>query len=73
MDREKVTKAASQCGFIRFVILPLFEAFAKLFPPLKEAIVQPAHEQLSYYTELSQQELSRTAGEADESADESQD
>ncbi|TGZ65181.1 hypothetical protein CRM22_006009 [Opisthorchis felineus] len=35
MDREKVTKSASQCGFIRFVILPLFEALAKLLPQIQ--------------------------------------
>lgn len=52
MDRDKVTKAASQCGFIRFVILPLFESLAKLLPPVKTLLVQPALEQLSYYTEM---------------------
>ncbi|VDP71145.1 unnamed protein product, partial [Echinostoma caproni] len=52
MDREKVTKSASQCGFIRFVILPLFESLAKLLPPVKALLVQPALEQLSYYTEM---------------------
>ncbi|CAH8506880.1 unnamed protein product [Heterobilharzia americana] len=35
MDRHKVTKSASQCGFIRFVILPLFESLAKLLPEVK--------------------------------------
>ncbi|KAF8568785.1 hypothetical protein P879_03000 [Paragonimus westermani] len=52
MDREKVTKSASQCGFIRFVILPLFEALSKLFPPLKDIILQSAVDQLNYYTDM---------------------
>ncbi|THD25157.1 Phosphodiesterase [Fasciola hepatica] len=52
MDRNKVTKPASQCAFIRFVILPLFESLARLLPPIKTLLVQPALEQLSYYTEM---------------------
>ena len=32
MDREKVTKPSSQIGFIKFVLLPLFEALGSLFP-----------------------------------------
>ncbi|XP_018650510.1 putative high-affinity cgmp-specific 3,5-cyclic phosphodiesterase [Schistosoma mansoni] len=39
MDRHKVTKSASQCGFIRFVILPLFESLAKLLPEVKVSFV----------------------------------
>ncbi|OON17478.1 3'5'-cyclic nucleotide phosphodiesterase, partial [Opisthorchis viverrini] len=65
MDREKVTKSASQCGFIRFVILPLFEALAKLLPQIQTAVVQPAIEQLNYYTEMQASEL-RKAGYAKE-------
>ena len=34
MDREKVTKHTSQTGFIRFVLLPLFEALGLLLPKL---------------------------------------
>lgn len=30
MDKEKVTKATAQIGFIQFVLLPLFEALAKV-------------------------------------------
>ena len=32
MDREKVTKPSSQIGFIKFVLLPLFETLGDLFP-----------------------------------------
>ncbi|CAH8506459.1 unnamed protein product [Schistosoma rodhaini] len=60
MDRHKVTKSASQCGFIRFVILPLFESLAKLLPEVKPIIVQPALEQLAYYTDLHNNEEKKT-------------
>ncbi|CAH8505163.1 unnamed protein product [Schistosoma curassoni] len=60
MDRHKVTKSASQCGFIRFVILPLFESLAKLLPEVKPIIVQPALEQLAYYTDLQNNEEKKT-------------
>lgn len=30
MDKTKVTKATAQIGFIQFVLLPLFEALAKV-------------------------------------------
>ncbi|KAH8860995.1 High affinity cGMP-specific 3',5'-cyclic phosphodiesterase 9A [Schistosoma japonicum] len=64
MDRHKVTKSASQCGFIRFVILPLFESLAKLLPEVKPIIVQPALEQLAYYTELQANEEKKTSNES---------
>lgn len=35
MDRDKVSKPSSQCSFIGFVLLPLFEAVGKLFPELE--------------------------------------
>lgn len=35
MDRDKVTKPSSQCSFIGFVLLPLFEALGQLFPQLE--------------------------------------
>lgn len=35
-DRMKVNRANSQVGFIEFVIAPLAEAMANLFPPLDE-------------------------------------
>jgi hypothetical protein len=30
MDRDKVTKPTAQIGFIKFVLLPMFEAIAKV-------------------------------------------
>ena len=35
MDREKVNKPSSQIGFIKFVLLPLFEALGTLFPVIQ--------------------------------------
>lgn len=35
MDREKITKPSSQCSFIGFVLLPLFEALGELFIELQ--------------------------------------
>ena len=32
MDRDKVTKSSAQVGFIKFILIPLYEAMAELFP-----------------------------------------
>ena len=37
MDRDKVTKPSSQIGFIKFVLLPLFESVGQLFPEFTES------------------------------------
>lgn len=52
MDREKVTKSSSQVGFIRFVLLPLFEALGALIPALEEQIIEPVRKGLEYYTAM---------------------
>ncbi|GFS17788.1 high affinity cGMP-specific 3',5'-cyclic phosphodiesterase 9A-like [Elysia marginata] len=52
MDREKVSKSSSQIGFIKFVLLPLFETVGKLFPQLENAIIEPVRDALAYYTEM---------------------
>ncbi|XP_071839835.1 high affinity cGMP-specific 3',5'-cyclic phosphodiesterase 9A-like isoform X2 [Apostichopus japonicus] len=52
MDREKVTKSSSQVGFIRFVLLPLFEALGALIPALEEHIIEPVRKGLEYYTSM---------------------
>ncbi|XP_050309835.1 high affinity cGMP-specific 3',5'-cyclic phosphodiesterase 9A isoform X2 [Anthonomus grandis grandis] len=52
MDREKITKPASQCSFIGFVLLPLFEALGDLLTELKDLIVQPVRDALDYYRKL---------------------
>lgn len=35
MDPQKITKPSSQCSFIGFVLLPLFEALGELFSELQ--------------------------------------
>ena len=35
MDREKVSKPSAQIGFIKFVLLPLFESLGTLFPVIQ--------------------------------------
>lgn len=35
MDRDKITKPSSQCSFIGFVLLPLFEALGELLTELQ--------------------------------------
>lgn len=35
MDREKVTKPSAQVGFIKFVLIPLYEALASMFEEIR--------------------------------------
>lgn len=41
MDRDKITKPSSQCSFIGFVLLPLFESIGRLYPELDVTIKEP--------------------------------
>ena len=43
MDRDKITKPSSQCSFIGFVLLPLFESIGRLYPELdvKKIVTHP--------------------------------
>ncbi|KAK2177446.1 hypothetical protein NP493_592g01007 [Ridgeia piscesae] len=52
MDREKVTKPSSQVGFIKFVLLPLFEALGDQFPAITEDIILPVRHALQYYSDM---------------------
>ncbi|XP_046328914.1 high affinity cGMP-specific 3',5'-cyclic phosphodiesterase 9A-like isoform X5 [Haliotis rufescens] len=52
MDRDKVTKPSSQVGFIKFVLLPLFEALGSLFPKVEPEIIEPVRKALEYYTDM---------------------
>ncbi|KAI9202505.1 cGMP phosphodiesterase [Polychytrium aggregatum] len=58
MDREKVTKAGAQVGFIGFVMIPLYELTAKVLPNMEAAIIQPIRQSLTYYKEM----LEKTEG-----------
>ncbi len=52
MDREKVTKASAQIGFIGFVMIPLFELVAKVLPSIEVEMVTPIRDSLTYYKAL---------------------
>ncbi|KAF2362195.1 3'5'-cyclic nucleotide phosphodiesterase catalytic domain [Trinorchestia longiramus] len=52
MDREKVTKPTSQCAFIGFVLLPLFEALGEVLPELEDLIIKPVRYALDHYKRL---------------------
>uniref|UniRef100_A0ACB8FHP1 High affinity cAMP-specific and IBMX-insensitive 3',5'-cyclic phosphodiesterase 9A n=1 Tax=Sphaerodactylus townsendi TaxID=933632 RepID=A0ACB8FHP1_9SAUR len=54
MDRDKVTKPTAQIGFLKFVLIPLFETIAKLFPEVEEVLLQPLWESRGRYEELKQ-------------------
>ncbi|XP_031574522.1 high affinity cGMP-specific 3',5'-cyclic phosphodiesterase 9A-like [Actinia tenebrosa] len=54
MDRNKVTKPSAQIGFIKFVLIPLFEALGELFPILEEHLISPVRKALSYYVDMGQ-------------------
>jgi len=49
MDPENVTKSKMQIGFIRFVLLPLFEAISKILPPIENLAVANLKKALNYY------------------------
>ncbi|XP_072049464.1 high affinity cGMP-specific 3',5'-cyclic phosphodiesterase 9A-like isoform X2 [Amphiura filiformis] len=52
MDRDKVTKPTAQIGFIKFVLIPMFEVVARLFSQLDDQMVEPLREALYRYEEL---------------------
>uniref|UniRef100_A0A3B3IB13 Phosphodiesterase n=1 Tax=Oryzias latipes TaxID=8090 RepID=A0A3B3IB13_ORYLA len=56
MDRDKVTKPTAQIGFIKFVLIPMFETVMKLFPQIEEIMVQPLRDSRDHYEELKQLE-----------------
>ncbi|XP_020916920.1 high affinity cGMP-specific 3',5'-cyclic phosphodiesterase 9A [Exaiptasia diaphana] len=52
MDRDKVTKPSAQIGFIKFVLIPLFEALGRLFPILEDQLISPVRKALNYYVDM---------------------
>ncbi|KAI8842638.1 cGMP phosphodiesterase [Chytriomyces cf. hyalinus JEL632] len=52
MDRDKVTKAGAQVGFIGYVMIPLYELAAKVLPNMEDAIIKPIRDSLVYYKEM---------------------
>ncbi|KAH0624808.1 hypothetical protein JD844_032631 [Phrynosoma platyrhinos] len=68
MDRDKVTKPTAQIGFLKFVLIPMFQTVTKLFPEVEEVMLQPLWESRDRYEELKQiddamtKELSKWVG-----------
>lgn len=60
MDREKVTKATAQIGFLKFVLIPMFEAVTELFPVVGEVMLKPLWAAKDRYEELRRSEDART-------------
>uniref|UniRef100_A0A8C6XZI1 Phosphodiesterase 9A n=1 Tax=Naja naja TaxID=35670 RepID=A0A8C6XZI1_NAJNA len=54
MDRDKVTKPTAQIGFLKFVLIPMFETVTRLFPEVEEVMLQPLWESRDRYEELKQ-------------------
>lgn len=52
MDREKVTKSSAQIGFIKFVLIPLYEALSELFPSFQDFLLNPILRAFEYYVEM---------------------
>ncbi|XP_063439440.1 high affinity cGMP-specific 3',5'-cyclic phosphodiesterase 9A-like isoform X6 [Mytilus trossulus] len=55
MDRDKVTKPTAQIGFIKFVLIPMFETLSKLFPILDETMVEPLRTARDRYESMKEQ------------------
>jgi high affinity cGMP-specific 3',5'-cyclic phosphodiesterase 9 len=55
MDRDKVTKPSAQIGFIKFVLIPMFESVAKLFPAMQD-MVKSLKDSYTRYEELKKKE-----------------
>nr|XP_033712035.1 high affinity cGMP-specific 3',5'-cyclic phosphodiesterase 9A isoform X4 [Tursiops truncatus] len=64
MDRDKVTKATAQTGFISFVLIPMFETVTKLFPAVGELMLQPLWESRDRYEELKQMDAMKEKAES---------
>lgn len=63
MDRDRVTKPTAQVGFIRYVLLPLFESLSKLFPEFEQISLQNVRNSLTYYENLKEKEEMKGAAE----------
>ncbi|KAJ8034461.1 High affinity cGMP-specific 3',5'-cyclic phosphodiesterase 9A [Holothuria leucospilota] len=60
MDRDKVTKPSAQIGFIKFVLIPLFESVAQIFDVLNECMLVPLKEALQKYEDMKDAEEAKT-------------
>eukprot|EP00094_Tigriopus_californicus_P001779 TCALIF_01720-PA protein Name:"Similar to Pde9a High affinity cGMP-specific 3',5'-cyclic phosphodiesterase 9A (Mus musculus)" AED:0.11 eAED:0.11 QI:0/0.85/0.75/0.87/1/1/8/156/331 len=49
MDRDKVTKANSQVGFISAILIPMFQSLTRVFPSIETLLLKNLREALSHY------------------------
>jgi high affinity cGMP-specific 3',5'-cyclic phosphodiesterase 9 len=47
-------------GFIKFVLIPMFECFAKIFPQITDLMVKPLYDAYQRYEQMKIQEESST-------------
>ncbi|KAF7259185.1 hypothetical protein EG68_02963 [Paragonimus skrjabini miyazakii] len=59
MDREKVTKSSAQTGFIKYVLIPMFQTVAKVYPIIDELMVTQLKCALERYEKLQAEEEKR--------------
>lgn len=52
MDRDRVTKPTAQIGFIKYVLLPLFEALNKLYPEVEFIALESLKQALNHYERM---------------------
>nr|CAH8823245.1 unnamed protein product [Trichobilharzia regenti] len=52
MDREKVTKPSAQIGFIKFVLIPMFQTVASVYPIIDELMVTQLNSALERYEKM---------------------
>ncbi|CAH8454446.1 unnamed protein product [Heterobilharzia americana] len=52
MDREKVTKPSAQIGFIKFVLIPMFQTVANVYPIIDELMVTQLKSALERYEKM---------------------
>ncbi|XP_062499325.1 high affinity cGMP-specific 3',5'-cyclic phosphodiesterase 9A-like [Corticium candelabrum] len=49
MDRDKISKPQAQAGFIKGILIPLFESVAQLYPQLEDAMIAQLRRALERY------------------------
>lgn len=64
MDRTKTTRASAQVGFIKFVLIPLFESLVPAFEVVDEMMVQPLRDALTRYEKIKNEEDEKKKEEA---------
>lgn len=59
MNMKKISKASSQIGFIKFVLIPLYEALRQLFPVADVHLLAPIRGSLAYWLAV-EDEITKT-------------